>query len=185
MEALPIDKFFGVGKVTAAKMKKLGLFTGADLKRLSEQELITQFGKQGKFFYMIVRGIDNREVQAHRETKSVGAEDTFSYDLESLTEMQQELDKLSVIVVGRLQRHQLKGRTITIKIKYHDFKQVTRSYSALKRFDDVQTIQLHARALLEGTDLSEKRIRLLGITISNFEDASETRAAPAQLSLNI
>ena len=88
MEKLPVEKFFGVGKVTAQKMKNMGLHTGADLKNLTEPELIKHFGKQGKFYYQIVRGIDNREVQPHRETKSLAAEDTFAYDLTSLEEME-------------------------------------------------------------------------------------------------
>src|SRR5687767_6476844 len=81
MEKLPVEKFFGVGKVTAEKMKSMGLHTGVDLKKLTEAELTKHFGKTGKFFYKIVRGIDEREVEPHRETKSVGAEDTFPYDL--------------------------------------------------------------------------------------------------------
>jgi len=184
MEALPVEKFFGVGKVTAEKMKKMGLFTGADLKRLTEDQLLKHFGKQGKFYYKIVRGIDDREVQPHRETKSVGAEDTFPYDLESFSEMEQELEKLSAIVADRLQRHRLKGRTITVKIKYHDFKQVTRSYSVHHGLDDKLTIQHHARTLLENTDLTDKRIRLLGITLSNFHEPGSL-TPPYQLPLEI
>jgi DNA polymerase-4 len=81
IETLPVEKFYGVGKVTAQKMKKLGLFTGADLKQLSLEQITGHFGKAGAFYYNIVRGIDEREVQPHRETKSMGAEDTFAYDL--------------------------------------------------------------------------------------------------------
>ena len=127
MEDLAIDKFFGVGKVTAAKMKNMGLHTGADLKKLSESELIKHFGKAGRFFFHIVRGHDPREVQPNRETKSVGAEDTFPYDLTTTDEMCAELDKIARILTDRLERNGLKGRTITLKLKYHDFKQVTRS----------------------------------------------------------
>ena len=81
MEKLPVEKFFGVGKVTADKMRKMGIFTGADLKKLPEDEMVKHFGKAGRFYYQIARGIDNREVQLNRETKSIGAEDTFAYDL--------------------------------------------------------------------------------------------------------
>jgi DNA polymerase-4 len=98
IEKLPVEKFYGVGKVTADKMKKQGLFTGADLKQLTEAEMTTQFGKAGAFYYRIVRGIDDREVQPHRETKSVGAEDTFAYDLTTLDEMNSELAKIGQLV---------------------------------------------------------------------------------------
>lgn len=168
MESLAVEKFFGVGKVTAEKMKKMGLHTGADLKKLSEAELIRHFGKPGKFYYKIVRGIDDREVQPHRETKSVSAEDTFPYDLKEPEEMDEALDKIAGIVQDRLQRHGLKGRTITLKIKYHDFRQVTRSQSFPLVVDDLETIGATAKQLLVATDLNDVKIRLLGISISNF-----------------
>lgn len=168
MEALPVEKFFGVGKVTADKMKRMGLHTGADLKKLTEAELIRNFGKPGKFYYKIVRGEDDREVQPHRETKSVGAEDTFPFDLKVLEDMHEELEKIAVVVHDRLRRHGLKGRTLTLKIKYHDFKQITRSESFPQLIDDVDTILATAKKLLEATELDDKRIRLLGISMSNF-----------------
>ncbi|TDO19506.1 DNA polymerase IV [Pedobacter duraquae] len=169
MEKLPVEKFFGVGKVTAQKMKGMGLHTGADLKKLTEHELTRHFGKTGRFYYHIVRGIDNRAVQPHRETKSMGAEDTFGSDLSELDEMHEELDKIAEKVVTRLQRYQLKGRTLTLKIKYHDFKQITRNQSFAIGIDDLVTIQQTAKALLEATDTT-KKIRLLGISLSNFGD---------------
>lgn len=171
MESLPVEKFFGVGKVTAEKMKRLGIHTGADLKKLSEAELNRRFGKPGKFYFNIVRGIDNREVQPHRETKSVGAEDTFPYDLKEIGEMFEALEKLGAIVHGRMRRHGLKGRTITIKIKYHDFKQVTRSQSLPTPTDDIESMINISKELLAATDLEEKKIRLLGISISNFRES--------------
>lgn len=109
MEKLPVEKFHGVGKVTAGKMKKMGLFTGADLKNLSEGELIRNFGKTGRFYFRIVRGIDERAVQPHRETKSLAAEDTFAYDLTAIEEMETELDKIALLVYNRLQKNNLKG----------------------------------------------------------------------------
>ncbi len=168
MEKLPVEKFFGVGKVTADKMKRLGLHTGADLKKLSESELIKHFGKSGKFFYKIVRGEDDREVQPHRETKSVGAEDTFSYDLTTIEEMYSELDKIAEVVSDRLKRHSLKGKTITLKIKYHDFKLATRSQSFLETTNDQDFLATTAKQLLLVADVESKKIRLLGISVSNF-----------------
>lgn len=168
MEKLPVEKFFGVGKVTAAKMKKLNLHTGADLKRLTQNELIKHFGKSGKFFYKIVRGIDDREVRPDREAKSVGAEDTFSFDLTTREEMNLELEKIALTVQARLARYHLKGRTVTIKVKYHDFKQITRSQSLDEAIDDLETIERAAKQLLDSVDLSDKKVRLLGISLSNF-----------------
>jgi DNA polymerase-4 len=168
MEKLAVEKFFGVGKVTAEKMKKMGLFTGADLKQLPEDEMVKHFGKAGRFYYQIARGIDNREVQPNRETKSIGAEDTFPYDLTEIEEMNVELDKLSQTVANRLQQYQLKGRTTTLKIKYSDFKQITRNYSVTEPVGDFETISQTAKNLLLATEPEGKRIRLLGITLSNF-----------------
>jgi DNA polymerase-4 len=168
MEKLPVEKFFGVGKVTADKMKKMGLHTGADLKRLPEDEMIKHFGKAGKFYYQIARGVDDREVQPNRETKSVGAEDTFAYDLTEIDEMNSELDKISKTVCNRLQHYQLKGRTITLKIKYNDFKQITRNYSVTEPVNDFGIILETAKKLLLITNPEGKRIRLLGVTLSNF-----------------
>ena len=168
MEALPVEKFFGVGKVTAEKMKSMGLHTGADLKKLTEDELVKHFGKTGHFYYRIVRGIDEREVQPHRETKSLGAEDTFAYDLTTLEEMDAELDKIALTVYKRLQKYQLKGRTITLKIKYSDFKQITRNQSFQHPIDDLETIMETAKQLLRYTDPEYVKIRLLGISLSNF-----------------
>jgi DNA polymerase IV len=168
MEKLAVEKFFGVGKVTAEKMKKMGLFTGADLKQLPEDEMVKHFGKAGRFYYQIARGIDNREVQPNRETKSIGAEDTFPYDLTEIDEMNIELDKLSQTVANRLQQYQLKGRTITLKIKYSDFKQITRNYSVTEPVGDFGIISKTAKNLLLATEPEGKRIRLLGVTLSNF-----------------
>lgn len=170
MERLPVEKFYGVGHVTAGKMKKLGLHTGADLKKLSEDDLVRLFGKSGRFYYKIVRGIDNREVEPHSETKSVGAEDTFPYDLTKLDEMNEELIKLAEKVHERLRKHQLKGRTITLKVKYSDFRQITRSRSISQPVDDVETILQTAQELLVATDPERDKIRLLGISVSGFRE---------------
>jgi len=179
MESLPVEKFFGVGKVTAEKMKRMGLHTGADLKKLTEAEAVRHFGKPGKFYYKIVRGIDDREVQPYRETKSVGAEDTFPYDLKEFNEMCDELDKIARTVYDRLQRHGL-------IIKYHSFKQVTRSQSLEDGVGSLETISNLAKKLLEATDLEDVRIRLLGISISNFHDLKLKKDDPSdQLTLEL
>jgi DNA polymerase-4 len=118
-----------------------------------------------------VRGIDDREVRPDRETKSVGAEDTFPFDLTTLEEMNFELDKIIRTLHDRLLRHELKGRTITVKIKYHDFRIVTRSQSFPEGIDDKKIIAETAKQLLASTEPENKKIRLLGVSLSNFGEA--------------
>ncbi|WP_440134602.1 DNA polymerase IV [Chitinophaga sancti] len=183
MEQLPVEKFHGVGKVTAEKMKKMGLHTGGDLKRLSENEMKQYFGKPGGFYYRIVRGIDEREVQPHRETKSAGAEDTFPVDLTEAEEMNRELERIGGLVTTRLKRHNLKGRTITLKIKYSDFKQITRNQSLSFATDDLEVIVRTAKQLLAAVDHEDKAIRLLGISLSNFGELITIHGSSTQLSL--
>jgi DNA polymerase-4 len=168
MEILPVEKFYGVGKVTAEKMHNMGLHTGADLKQLSEEELTRHFGKSGRFYYKIVRGIDDRAVEPDQETKSIGAEDTFAYDLTTLEEMNEELDKISLVVFNRLTKKQLKARTVTLKVKYHDFKQITRSQSFPTPFCELETILATAKELMEAAFADGQKVRLLGVSTSNF-----------------
>lgn len=185
IENLPVEKFFGVGKVTAEKMKRMGLHTGADLKKLSETEMVKRFGKPGKFYFKIVRGIDDRQVQPNRETKSVGAEDTFRYDLTTLEEMNAELEALAEVIYARLKRYALKGRTVTLKIKYHDFKLATRSQSFSEPLHDFETILETAKSLLAGAITDDSKVRLLGISLSNFADqpAKNKKSESDQLDL--
>lgn len=172
MDQLEIEKFYGVGRVTAEKMRGLGIFNGADMKRLTEQELTNHFGKIGRFFYQIVRGIDDRPVEPFRETQSVGAEDTFPEDLFEEQKMHMELDRISVVVAQRLNKHNLKGRTVTLKIKYSNFKLITRSRSFTGLVDDAEIIATAAKELLDRTLPPPRGIRLLGISVSKFNDAT-------------
>ncbi|WP_231464324.1 MULTISPECIES: DNA polymerase IV [unclassified Pedobacter] len=170
MEKLPVEKFFGVGKVTAARMKAMQLNTGADLKKLTEQQMVAQFGKTGKFYYKIVRGIDERPVQAHRETKSVGAEDTLANDTNEASVMHSLLNQISSTVARRLEQKQLKGKTITLKIKFEDFKQITRSRSFAAPVYSAEIIYSEAINLLNEAEIGFAKVRLLGITVSRFYD---------------
>lgn len=183
VEGLAIEKFFGVGKVTAEKMKRLNIHTGADLKKWSEAELVKLFGKNGKFYYQIVRGIDERSVEANQEIKSVSAEDTFPEDLMTISQMNEELDKIAIVVNKRLTAHNLKGRTITLKIKYNDFRIVTRSKSFHEPLNDLAVITNTAKNLLLATDPENARIRLLGIALSNFGERISKINAAGQLPL--
>lgn len=183
VESLPIEKFYGVGKVTAQKMKSLRIHNGSDLKKLSEEELVHHFGKAGRFYFRIARGIDDRPVEPNQETKSIGAEDTFPEDLITIDQMNAELEKIAPIVHRRLVAHQLKGRTITIKIKYSSFKINTRSKSFPVPVDDLSLIITTAKELLSNASM-EEGVRLLGISISNFGDKiPATGSKPGQLSL--
>lgn len=175
MEQLPVSKFFGVGKVTAEKMNGMGLMTGADLKKLTEAELVKHFGKVGHFYYKIVRGLDDRDVEPNRETKSVSAEDTFIEDLTTLEEMNFELDKIAVYVFERLKEHDLYGRTITLKVKYSDFRQITRNYSFPQPVYDLEIIRDTAKQLLTVTFSENQKVRLLGIGVSNFGNQPPAR----------
>jgi DNA polymerase-4 len=183
MDKLEIDRFYGVGKVTAEKMKALGIFTGADMKKLTLQQLVDHFGKVGNFFYQIVRGIDDRPVEPFRETQSVGAEDTFQVDLFVEEELHKELERIAVIVAQRLDKHQLKGRTVTLKIKYSNFKIITRSKSFSEPVSDALLITKTAKELLEGTLPPPRGIRLLGISVSRFNDGTSPEKFDPQLKI--
>ncbi|MFD1630768.1 DNA polymerase IV [Pseudopedobacter beijingensis] len=183
IETLPIEKFFGVGKVTAAKMKKLGIFTGYDLKQWEESKLIRQFGKAGGFYYNIVRGIDRREVHPNRISKSVGAEDTFENDINDPELLHIELEKLSKRVSQRMTAKNAEGKTITLKVKFADFTQITRSQTLTKYISDTDTLLEISKSLLGAIDIEEKKIRLLGVSLSNFWSDKELISYNGQLSL--
>ncbi|RYG15209.1 MAG: DNA polymerase IV [Chitinophagaceae bacterium] len=170
MESLAIEKFYGVGRVTAEKMRGMNIYTGADLKKLTEAELVNHFGKVGRFYFQIVRGIDNRPVDPGEETKSVGAEDTLATDTNDISVMHSLLNQISLTVAKRLEQKQLKGKTITIKIKFEDFKQITRSRSFAAPIEKAEAIYKEAINLLNDAEIGFANVRLLGITVSRFYD---------------
>lgn len=166
---LPIGKFHGVGKATERKMHDLGIRNGADLKSYSLAVLQQHFGKGALFFYNIAQGIDERLVTPHRESKSIGTETTYAQDLEKSDEIYQQLKELLDQALLKVHAKKLYARTLTIKIKYHDFRQITRSLS----FN--QPIRSHVldtpvyRVLLKKDRIGQSKIRLLGITLSSLE----------------
>ena len=168
VENLPIGKFHGIGEVTAEKMHKLRIQSGVDLKQWSEADLVQHFGKVGLFYYKIARAQDDRAVQPNRIRKSVGAETTFEQDLDDLQQMDLELEKIAGDVKRRLDSRKASGRTITLKVKYADFQQITRSRTLLQPIQDEPTILSFARELLQTADVSGKKVRLLGISVSNL-----------------
>jgi len=169
LEALPIKDFFGVGKVTALKMSNLGIQYGADLKKFTKIELAQQFGKMGRFYYDIVRGIDNRPVQANRVRKSLGVERTFNNDVNSLAQIEDIVLKIIDKFFERLTKAENFGRTITLKIKTNDFKTLTRSHSEDYYIKDKESITRIALKLLEDNSKDFDLIRLIGLTASNLE----------------
>lgn len=173
IRTLPIDRFYGIGKVTAEKMHQLGILSGEDLRKWSEAELIRLFGKSGRYYYHIARGIDNREVNPNRIRKSIGAENTFSENLTLESEMLTELSDIAEEVAQRLQKHGRQGKTLTVKIKFSDFVQITRSKTLSYNFNSRQAIEEMAHELLLLEKLEEKEVRLLGITVSGL-DTTET-----------
>lgn len=164
LEELPIERFFGVGKVTAEKMHSLGIKNGLDLKQFSEAELVRIFGKAGHSYYFNVRGIDDREVEPNRIRKSIGAENTFEYDIDSLTELEDILKDLAEEVTARINRNSFEGRTVTIKAKYADFRIISRSKTLIATVNDFDSLYETGLELLRTIDLTPS-IRLLGISV--------------------
>lgn len=179
LEELPIKKFYGVGKVTTSKMYELGIFSGADLKQKSQVFLEQHFGKSGLFYYDVVRGIHHSEVQADRLTKSVAAENTFDENLTSEIYMMERLEEISETLSKRLQKSNLSGKSITLKIKYSDFTQQTRS-KTLPYFVSEKSILLETVRELLYQERMKNSVRLLGISISNLNN-SEKKSVVVQL----
>jgi DNA polymerase-4 len=167
LEVLPIRKFYGVGKVTTEKMYQLGIFTGLDLKTKSLEFLEKHFGKSGNFYFNVVRGIHNSEVKSDRITKSVAAEHTFEVNLSSEIFMLEQLDRIANSLEKRLKKHHIAGKTITLKIKYSDFTQQTRSKTVPYFISDKGMIIESVKELLYQERLKDS-VRLLGISLSNL-----------------
>ncbi len=174
LEDLEIRKFYGVGKVTAEKMYKLGIFTGKDLKQKTLEFLDSNFGKSGSHYYHVVRGVHTSEVKPHRIPKSVGAERTFSENLSSEIFMLEKLEHIANELDRRLKKSNLAGKTITLKIKYSDFTLQTRSKTLPYFIADKVLILEMAKELLYQEQL-QNSVRLLGISLANLN--TENKAA--------
>lgn len=167
LEELPIRKFYGVGKVTTEKMYQLGIFTGLELKSKSLEFLSTHFGKSGTFYYHVVRGIHNSEVKPDRITKSVAAEHTFDTNLSSEIFMLEQLEKIATSLERRLKKQNIAGKIVTLKIKYSDFSQQTRSKTVPYFIADKGLILENVKELLYQERMKDS-VRLLGISLSNL-----------------
>lgn len=167
---LPIEKFFGIGKVTAKKMRKMGITNGAELKELDLATMSSTFGKAGIYFYDIVRGVDRRRVEPHRQRKSLGRETTLQHDIDDLDKISGIIADLAQRVEKLLRQADLKGHTITLKLKYDDFVTVTRAKSLSKPIDSHKIITETCEELLKKTVAGECKVRLIGVTVSNFPE---------------
>jgi len=168
IDRLPIGKFHGVGKVTEKKMHEMGIKTGADLKKFTREELAQRFGKVGNYYYCIANARDDRPVNPHRERKSVGQERTLQVDIDDRDKMLEMLGKLALRIEDYMKKKEIKGRTVTLKIKYFDFKSVTRSITLDEPVFESSAMMAHVPGLLAKTDAGARKVRLLGISISNF-----------------
>ena len=168
LETLSVNKFYGVGKVTAAKMHNLGIFTGLDLKNKTEEELTQLLGKSGSFYYNIVRGIHNSKVKPNRIRKSIAAERTFFDNISSEIFMLEKLNKIAEELERRMIKSETKGKTITLKIKYSDFTQQTRSKTIQEFIQKKEEFMPIVKVLLYQEKLKES-VRLLGISFSNLD----------------
>ena len=182
LEELPIRKFYGVGKVTTEKMYQLGIFTGVELKSKSLEFLEKHFGKSGNFYYNVVRGIHNSLVKSSRITKSVAAEHTFDVNLSSEVFMMDQLDIIAIALEKRLKKHNLAGKTVTLKIKYSDFTQQTRS-KTLPYFIADKTLILEVVKDLLYQERMKDSVRLLGISLNNL-NTEQKKYVVVQLKLD-
>ncbi|WP_370087703.1 DNA polymerase IV [Ekhidna sp.] len=180
---LPVHRFHGIGKVTAEKMVMAGIFTGKDLRKKSLEDMKLRYGKSGQYYYNICRGIDHRKVQPTRDTKSVSAERTFEDNIYELDDVTEEVDRIARISFERYKRSSASdGHTITIKMKYGDFRQITRSKTVDHAINTEEEFTSIALALLTEDLLDEQGIRLIGVGISNFRKDEEPET-PSQLTL--
>jgi len=168
LNELKIEDFFGIGQVTAKKMKYLGIYNGKDLKSFSLQDLTLHFGKIGAFYYNIVRGQDDRPIINNRVQKSLGKENTFAEDIWHIDKMLLELKKLSIIISDKLILEKIKGKTVTLKVKYADFTIMSRSITMFWQVQSSDEIFGIVKKLLKNNLIESKKVRLLGVSISNL-----------------
>jgi len=183
VESLPVGKFHGIGPVTASRMQALDIHTGLDLRQQSHAFLAQHFGKSADYLYGVARGVDDRPVQADRVRKSVGAETTFERDLLQWDEVASALNPVFAKVWDACRRGGHAGRTVTVKLKYADFQQVTRSRSNGASVATQAMLEQISYELLLPLFPPPRGVRLLGVTLSNLE--AEVRSTPAQLALGL
>ena len=186
--ALPVRRFHGIGPRGAEKMAGLGIETGADLVTKDLVFLRQHFGRQADYLFRAARGIDLRRVKANRPRKSVGGERTFDRDISSGTALRDALERIIAIVWERVVKSEARGRTVTLKLKYVDFTQLTRARSLPRAVADLAEFSRLSHALLDEVLPLPQPVRLMGLTLSALEDEDdeapiEAIAAAGQLSL--
>lgn len=180
---LAIGKFHGIGPATETKMKKVGIKTGNDLRKWTKEQLIEKFGKTGHYYFNIARAIDERPVKSRRIRKSLGKETTFANDIKSKNELLDILATLATQVIESTKKQNLQARTLTLKVKYANFKQVTRAYTS-DDILDLSTIKESLPLLLEKTEAGKSPVRLVGLSLSSF-DKKVIEENKNQLDLNL
>ncbi|NJD62992.1 MAG: DNA polymerase IV [Deltaproteobacteria bacterium] len=183
---LPVGRLWGVGKVTREALRRMGVATIGDLSGIPSEVLAKKFGRHGVLLHELSRGIDEREVVPEQEAKSIGHEDTYPEDLVNVNDVQKELLSLAGRVAERLRRQGVKGRTITLKVKYHDFTLITRAVTLDRGTDDGGEIYRGVLELLRKTEAGKRPVRLLGISLSHLSsggEGSKAQESPEQLPL--
>lgn len=174
IDHLPIESFWGVGPVTAKKLHLLGVYNGKTLRKCSREMLVRQFGKAGNIYYEFARGIDNRPVESVRVRKSIGCEHTLEKDISLKSSVIIELYHVACELTERLKAKDFNGTTLTLKIKFNDFVQITRSLSTRKSLRTLDEILPLAKTLLKEVDYEHHPVRLIGLSVSNpKEDTDE------------
>lgn len=171
--ALPIEKFHGIGKVTAARLKKLGITNGAELYELSLMDLVKHFGKVGHFYYFVVRGIDKRELITDWEPKTISCENTYAEDIGDLSELLGKLKNLAERLSERMMRKGITGKQINIKIKYDNFEVITRSCQCPESLGDEHSLYHFGEKLLISNWDSKRKVRLLGLGVGCLDNQSD------------
>ncbi len=166
---LPIGKMWGVGEVTEKHFKSLGIQTIGDIRKLSLKKMADEFGKSGFFYYKLAQGVDDRPVEASSEYKSIGQETTFERDTLDIDFMREILHELCQSVAERLLSNEIKAHTVTLKVKYHDFKLITRSRTVSIPVQKAHDLMNVIEILFPKTEAGQKQIRLLGVSVSNFD----------------
>ncbi len=180
IEKLPIGRFYGIGQKTEPKLKAMGIRTGADLKALTPETMASLFGRSAQFYYQLVRGQDERPVETDWVRKSIGSENTFIEDLSDRAVMLAELRPLAAEVLAWMQKHDIYGRTLTLKVKYADFQQVTRSRTLAKPIQNLETIMNQLSELLALTEAGPRKVRLLGLSLSKLGETEALPSAPPE-----
>lgn len=181
IDSLPIERFHGIGKVTAEKMRQFGVYNGADLKQRSAEWLTTHFGKAGKYYFQVAHGEDNRPVNASSIRKSVSAEDTFAKDTADFEEQETRLLILVDKVWKWIEKEQIFGRTVTLKVKFHDFSMMNKSKSSPAYIRDYPDFKSLALELFKQSFDPSRPVRLLGLGLSNLNNASKPHSGQMEL----